>query len=93
MLRHIALLSAAVAVASFGCAHGHTPARGGRLLVLAQGDVDGLDPAVTYSQFGYMVAQATQHARYASDPARPREPYRISRPPPRACRAAAGLSR
>jgi peptide/nickel transport system substrate-binding protein len=40
----------------------------GRLIVLAQGDVDSLDPGVTNYQFGYMIEQATQRALYAYKP-------------------------
>jgi peptide/nickel transport system substrate-binding protein len=39
-----------------------------RLTVLAQGDVDSLDPGVTNYQFGYMIVLATQRTLYAYKP-------------------------
>ena len=41
-----------------------TPHRGGQLTVLQDGDVDSLDPGITYSSYGYNVAYATQRPLY-----------------------------
>jgi peptide/nickel transport system substrate-binding protein len=43
-------------------------AQGGRLIVLAGGDVDSVDPGVTYYTFGNTVANATQRTLLGSPP-------------------------
>lgn len=42
--------------------------RGGTLKVLASSDVDSLDPGTTNSQFGLMIAQATQRTLFSMSP-------------------------
>lgn len=49
-----------------GCGGGKPAPR--RLTVLAQGDVDSLDPGVTNYQFGYMIEQAMQRTLFAYRP-------------------------
>src|SRR5215217_6578373 len=42
--------------------------KGGDLSVLYAGDVDNIDPAVTYYQYGFLVAYATQRPLYSFKP-------------------------
>lgn len=57
-----------MASAACGCGSGGTSSGSDRLVVLALGDVDSLDPGVTNSQFGYMINQATQRTLFAYRP-------------------------
>jgi peptide/nickel transport system substrate-binding protein len=77
--RAVLLAAAAAALAvvaaggSDGAAVSHPPAvaaqaQGGRLIVLASGDVDSVDPGVTYYTFGNTVANATQRTVLGSPP-------------------------
>jgi peptide/nickel transport system substrate-binding protein len=68
-----AALAVVAAGGSDGAAVSHPPAaaaqaQGGRLTVLAGGDVDSVDPGVTYYTFGLMVTGATQRALLGSPP-------------------------
>jgi peptide/nickel transport system substrate-binding protein len=58
--------------AAAGATGAGTPTRpGGTLTVLSAGDVDTIDPGVTYYTFGAMVAGATQRAVLAARPDQP----------------------
>jgi peptide/nickel transport system substrate-binding protein len=58
-----------LALAADGCGDGDPGSqRGGTLKVLAAGDVDNIDPGVSYYQFGYMVHYATQRPLYSWKP-------------------------
>jgi peptide/nickel transport system substrate-binding protein len=66
-------LALAVAIASEGAAVSEpaatpTQVQGGRLTVLAAGDVDSIDPGVSYYTFGGMVTTATQRGLLGSPP-------------------------
>src|SRR5258705_12723981 len=66
-------LAVVVAIASAGAADSRptakaTQVQGGKLTVLAAGDVDSIDPGITYYTFGGMVANATQRALLGSPP-------------------------
>ena len=76
-------VAAALALAVAGCGGGddgderrsprRTPAsqdakKGGDLSVLYAGDVDNIDPGITYYQYGFLVAYATQRPLYSFKP-------------------------
>src|SRR5687768_4593808 len=71
------LVTLAIGVGLAGCGGGDdgdrgdaskTQNRGGTLTVMANADVDSLDPGLTYYQFGYLVQSATQRPLYSFAP-------------------------
>jgi peptide/nickel transport system substrate-binding protein len=88
--RTAAVIAAAASLAVAGCGGGSDnettgggsqptkpPAgakRGGDLTVLYNGDVDNIDPGITYYQYGFNVAYATQRPLYSYKPDDPTNP-------------------
>ena len=81
--RAMAVVASALALAVAGCGGGDgkaseqpasnaTPSqdakKGGDLSVLYAGDVDNIDPGITYYQYGFLVAYATQRPLYSFKP-------------------------
>jgi peptide/nickel transport system substrate-binding protein len=82
-LRAVTVVAGALALVVAGCGGGDdsssekpagnaTPAanakKGGDLSVLYAGDVDNIDPGITYYQYGFLVAYATQRPLYSFKP-------------------------